>query len=557
MFRHLSRQAIGVIVALVAVVCIPTIRAAEIQGVVKDSSGAPVPGAFVKFKNAERRLTFMVISQAQGRYTADKLPPGKYVVQGVGNGFQSEWSAAVDVAAGGRPASVNLSLTVPQAAAVTPAWPGRLPEEQAVALPLPEGAGKELVSARCTSCHESSRVMAKRADRDAWQHTMSNMRDRIKAAGLPDLTEDEAKVVLNYVVTKIPPGSFPDPNSRLPRTLMKGETTKYRVVQYKLENAEAETHDIAVDPQGNGWANQVTTGKLGRLDGETLEYREVSPPVTKAERANLGNPQISSAGVIWLPDGSAERRWLSYDIKMGKWSSYDFPTTIRGGAGGNSMAFAQDGAVWSATTGAARSFNPATGEWRSFDSPTWLKTKKSPGGYGIAVAGDGKVWFAENDADQMARVDPATGKVDEFKIPVKGHLGSYSQSTAFPRRMATDRDGNVWVGLWLAGSLMKIDYKTAEMASYMPPSGETSGPYSVSVDKKNNLVWVSLHRVDRLARFNPKTREWVEFPLPQAETDVRRIEVDPSNPNRVWFSGVGSFGAEGALMGYLEVLGGK
>jgi streptogramin lyase len=399
--------------------------------------------------------------------------------------------------------------------------------------------------------------VAKGADRETWQGTVNKMRDDMKGAGLPDLTDEEATVVLNYIATHFPPRPYPDPNSRLPRTLMKGEATKYRVVQYKLEDALSETHDIAVDPQGNGWANQRIGGKLSRLDGKTLEYSEVIPPLTKAKRAILGNPQISAAGVIWLPDSSAERRWLSYDIKSGKWTGYDFPATIRGGAAGNSTAIAPDGTIWNSGSGAARSLNPATGEWRSFDSPSWLNTKKSPGGYGIAVAGDGKVWFAENDADMMARVDPATGKVEEFKIPVRGHLGSYSKSTIFPRRMATDADGNIWVGLWLSGGLLKIDYKTAEMANYMPPSGDTAGSYSVSVDKKNNLVWVSLHRVDKMARFNPKTKEWVEFPLPQAETDVRRIEVDQHNPNRVWFSGVGTFGAEGALMGYVEVLDGK
>src|SRR5262249_46826838 len=41
-------------------------RAGTLQGVVKNASGAPLAGAFVKMKNAERRLTFMVISQDQG-----------------------------------------------------------------------------------------------------------------------------------------------------------------------------------------------------------------------------------------------------------------------------------------------------------------------------------------------------------------------------------------------------------------------------------------------------------------------------------------------------------
>src|SRR5258708_30175170 len=64
--------------------------AGSVQGVVKSASGQALPGAHVKLINAERRLTFMLVSQAQGRYTMNNLPPGNYTVQGVGNGFQSK-----------------------------------------------------------------------------------------------------------------------------------------------------------------------------------------------------------------------------------------------------------------------------------------------------------------------------------------------------------------------------------------------------------------------------------------------------------------------------------
>ena len=70
----------------------------SVQGVVNDASGKPVAGAFVKLKNADRRLTFMVISQDGGRFEAKDLPPGSYKVQGVGAGFQSDWLANVSVA---------------------------------------------------------------------------------------------------------------------------------------------------------------------------------------------------------------------------------------------------------------------------------------------------------------------------------------------------------------------------------------------------------------------------------------------------------------------------
>jgi streptogramin lyase len=102
--------------------------------------------------------------------------------------------------------------------------------------------------------------------------------------------------------------------------------------------------------------------------------------------------------------------------------------------------------------------------------------------------------------------------------------------------MNSDANGDLWVALWLAGKLMKIDYKTREMKIYSPPT-PTGGNYSVIVDKKNDLVWVSEHQVDKIARFDPKTEEWIEFPLPESESDPRRIDIDPTNPNRVFFSG--------------------
>ena len=78
MFRHWALKAAGLLA--VVVVCTEVMWAQNtggLQGVVKSLSGAPVSGAFVKLKNEERRLTFMVISQAEGRYTVSNLPAGK------------------------------------------------------------------------------------------------------------------------------------------------------------------------------------------------------------------------------------------------------------------------------------------------------------------------------------------------------------------------------------------------------------------------------------------------------------------------------------------------
>jgi streptogramin lyase len=60
---------------------------------------------------------------------------------------------------------------------------------------------------------------------------------------------------------------------------------------------------------------------------------------------------------------------------------------------------------------------------------------------------------------------------------------------------------------------------------------------------------VSEHQVDKIARFDPKTQEWVEFPLPEAESDPRRLDIDPTNSNRIFFSG-----NTPGRVGFVEVL---
>jgi len=518
----------------------------SIEGVVQDAAGKPVTGAFVKLKNNERHLEFMVISQSQGHYTVSNLPAGKYVIQGVGGGFQSSVSAPVEVAEG-KTAKQDLSLTARQGPALPRAWPMKTPEALMVTVSkeLPEGDGKKLIAARCTTCHDIERFVGFHMPREDWAFTIRRMRARIRTAKIRDLTEDESKLAIDYLSTNFAPIRQTDLNDRLPRALLEGKALHYRAVQYDIydTNLGSEPHDVAVDPHGNGWVSQ-RSGKLGKLDPKTLEYSEVSlpPGVAAPDGQLLGNLQIDAKGQLWVPDGS-NYRWLDFDTNTGKFTSYDWPKDVRADAGGNSMLIHPNGSIWETSGNQVRMLNTATKEFKFFDPPSYSATQKPTGAYGITVAGDGSVWWAEDTADRMVRVDPATGKTEEFSIPYDGY--------AYPRRMSHDARGDIWVGLWNAGLLMKVDYETKQMTFFAPPT-ETSGTYSVTVDRKNNLVWVSEQQADKIARFNPKTGEWVEFPLPDSESDPRRLEIDPNNPNRVWWSGNLS-----GRMGFVEVLPGN
>jgi streptogramin lyase/mono/diheme cytochrome c family protein len=510
-----------------------------LEGVVKDASGKPVVGAFVRLKNAEKRLGFMVISQDGGGFSAKGLPPGNYEIQSIGGDFQSKLSGPVAVTENA-PGKVELALTDKRGPDLTPAWPRRLAPEVAETMTLPAGAGKELAETRCNSCHSQGNWAGRGATRESWHETVKEMQNFIKEAGMPPLTHDEEVTLIEYFAQHWAPKPPPDPNSRLPHQLMQGEARKYRVVQFDLPNPRVEPHDVAVDPWGIAWSNQRLGGVLSRFDAANLSYTEISPPLTTAPKARPGNLQISKDGIMWVPDPN-EKRWIRYDIKEQKWASIPFPSDFLGRANSNSLALSPDGSVWGAGPGALRRYDPATDKWTQFTTPTWNKTKKNPGGYGISIDAEGRGWMALQRTGVMARADIKTGEVDELKLP--------GQGTLFPRRMATDNNGDPWVALWQAGKLVHINYKTAEMTAYEPPT-PMNGAYAITMDRKNGYVWVTLHRVDKIARFNPKTKEWLELPLPQAETDVRRIEIDPTNPNRVFWSGV----AHNARIGFVELL---
>jgi Carboxypeptidase regulatory-like domain len=214
MFKQLSSKAVAVVLAVVVVLCTYLVHAQDnsgtLQGVVRNLSGAPVSGSFVKMKNPERRLSFMAITQAQGRYVVNKLPAGIYTVQAIGGDYQSELSAPLQVAAG-QPATLDLSPTTMRTPQLPGAWPGRRPGERGGeaeattggAPTLPEGAGKEIVATKCAvGCHDAQRVVRARVDRDRWEEIIRNMRLYARGSTLSkDLTDQEAKVLLDYLAT--------------------------------------------------------------------------------------------------------------------------------------------------------------------------------------------------------------------------------------------------------------------------------------------------------------------------------------------------------------------
>jgi len=213
--------------------------AGSVQGVVKNAYGQELSGAYVKLYNADKRLTFMLVTQAEGRYAMNNLPPGNYTVQGIGAGFQSNRMPVTLTA--DKPATADVQLTDLQADVPNgwPRSPGRVAgnelDNELQPPNLPEGPAKAIMEQKCTQCHFLWRPTQQRWSHDNWEKKIAWMRERIhEKRGAVDLTDDEAKTVVDYLAANYSEDApKADPNGRLSRTPLQGGAAKYIAVDYE------------------------------------------------------------------------------------------------------------------------------------------------------------------------------------------------------------------------------------------------------------------------------------------------------------------------------------
>ena len=124
--------------------------AATLTGTVKGPDGAPFEGAFVQAQNTKTRMSFIVLTNSQGRYRVEKLPAGEYRVTSRATGFRTDQILALTLTEN-QDASLDLAL---QKAPIR--W-NELSIYQAKQL-LPASTGKDTFHATVSSATDSRRA---------------------------------------------------------------------------------------------------------------------------------------------------------------------------------------------------------------------------------------------------------------------------------------------------------------------------------------------------------------------------------------------------------------
>ena len=142
---------------------------------------------------------------------------------------------------------------------------------------------------------------------------------------------------------------------------------------------------------------------------------------------------------------------------------------------------------------------------------------------------DGAIWWAGQFANRLGRLDPQTGEMKEYPIPVRGG----------PHGLINDKDGNIWyAGNW-GGHIGKLDVKTGEFKYYNMPDPKAKDPHTPLFDK-DGILWFSVQNGGFMGRLDPKTGDIKLF------TPVGALGQQPyalrflSDGRRPWFSYFGS-----------------
>ncbi len=184
-------------------------------------------------------------------------------------------------------------------------------------------------------------------------------------------------------------------------------------------------------------------------------------------------------------------------------------------------AAAADGSIWWAEQYANRlgRVDPATGQMQEYP----LETENS-GPHGLIEDGDGNIWFTGNYQNYLGKLDPRTGDVTEYPMPE-------AEGVRAPHTPIVDQQGTVWFTT-PSGHVGRLIPETEELTiSTAPSSG--AFPYGIQVNSEG-VPWYVDYRGNRVGRVDPKTAEITEYKLPHPDSRPRRIALTPDDV--VWYT---------------------
>jgi streptogramin lyase len=153
----------------------------------------------------------------------------------------------------------------------------------------------------------------------------------------------------------------------------------------------------------------------------------------------------------------------------------------------------------------------------------------------VIVDSQGMAWYASFGEQILGKLDPKTGKVTEYPIPLlKPHMPTGILAVRF------DEDENIWLGMQFQGGVAKFDKKTEKFQTWsLPPNlnGDHVQINQVSPEHHNvdGKVWLQDAGTYTVLRLDVKTGKFEVFE-PYAIPRPNIYDVISDSQNNVYFT---------------------
>ena len=299
---------------------------------------------------------------------------------------------------------------------------------------------------------------------------------------------------------------------------------KVTIREWDVPTKGAHPHDPAVGTDGALWFTEQMQNKIGSVDPKTGTFKEY---VLKIEDSGPHGLVADSNGNIWFT-GNAKGYIGKLDPRSGAVTEYKMPDAKAEDP--HTAVFDSHGILWFTVQvgNMVGRLNPQTGK---IDLKKIQAADARP--YGIAINGKGIPFFCEFGTNKMAKIDPQTLEITEYKLP----------ASARPRRMAIDASDNVYFTDFQSGNLGRLDPATGAVKMWPSPGGPGSAPYAIAITP-DGLVWYSESGVkpNTIIQFNPKTEQFARAAIPSGGGTVRHMAATADGRVYIACSGVNKVG---------------
>ena len=127
-------------------------------------------------------------------------------------------------------------------------------------------------------------------------------------------------------------------------------------------------------------------------------------------------------------------------------------------------------------------YYPADYDYADFD----------PGRQKVATY-DGKVWFAEYQAERIGMFDPSTASMKEWKTPTPWSA---------PYDAVAGKNGEAWTGSMLTDRVSRLDIKSGQYVDYQLPR-PTNIRRVFMEDKSPGILWVGNNHGGSIIKVEP------------------------------------------------------